>query len=66
MESKIVVPTIDKGRIPLAFAYSKTVGNLQIIAVKLEMSDIVDEILEKGAAYYEFEKLLPIEVIKKM
>jgi hypothetical protein len=62
MDAKISVPTIDRGQITLMYALSQTVVKLQILSVKLEMSDIVEEIMERGDAYYQLERILPKEV----
>ena len=63
MDAKIVVPTIDRGRITLAYALMQTVGKVSILAEELEMGDVVQEIMDKGAAFYEFEKHIP-ELLK--
>ena len=62
MDAKISVPTIDRGQITLMYALSQTVVKLQMLSVKLEISDIVEEIMERGDAYYQLERILPKEV----
>lgn len=64
MDAKIVVPTINKGLITLMYAFTQTVGNLQIIAEQLELSKLVEEVMDKGKAYYELERNLPSDIIK--
>lgn len=64
MDAKIVVPTISKGLITLMYAFTQTVGNLQIIAEQLELSKLVEEVMDKGKAYYELERNLPSDIIK--
>ena len=66
MDAKIIVPTIDRGRITLMYAYSQTVGKLQILAEQLDLSNLVEEIMEKGDAYYQMERNLPSEITKNI
>ena len=62
MDAKIIVPTIDRGRITLTYALMQTVGKVSMIAAELEMSDIVQEVMDGGDAYYQLEKHLPDHV----
>jgi hypothetical protein len=66
MFSKIIVPTIDRGRITLTYAFMQTVGKVSMIAAELDMSDVVQEIMDGGAAFYDFEKQLPDYVKTKI
>lgn len=66
MEKKIFVPTIDKQRITLMYAYTQTVGKLQKIANNLNFTELYDEIMEKGVAFYQIENNLPKEIIKNI
>jgi hypothetical protein len=63
MDAKIIVPTIDRGRITLTYALMQTVGKVSMIAAELEMSEVVQEVMEGGNAYRELEKHLPLQII---
>lgn len=63
VDAKIIVPTIQKGYITLLYAYQQTVGKLHIMAEQLDMSEIVQEVLDKGPAYYKIEKTIPKQLI---
>lgn len=60
--SLIIVPLISKGRIPLTFAFQKTVGRLYSLAEKVSLSDKVKEILEKEDAFYEIDRSIPNQI----
>jgi len=66
MDAKIIVPTIDRGRITLMYAFTQTVGKLQMIAAQLELTEMVEEVMEKGDAYYQLERNLPSEITKNI
>lgn len=66
METKIFVPTIDKQRITLMYAYTQTLGKLQKIANNLNFTELYDEIMEKGVTFYQIENNLPKEIIKNI
>lgn len=66
MDAKIVVPTIDRGRITLMYAFTQTVGKLGAIAEQLELSELVQNIMEKGDGYYQLEINLPSEFTKNI
>jgi hypothetical protein len=57
--SPIVVPVLSKGTVSLNFAIEQTIGRLQNYATRLNISELVTEILEKGPSYYELEAALP-------
>jgi len=59
MNAKMFVPTIERGRITLSYALSQTVGKISMLAAELDMSDIVQEIMDGGDAFYELERQLP-------
>tara|TARA_R110002049_G_scaffold275213_1_gene453222 strand:+ start:9442 stop:9840 length:399 start_codon:yes stop_codon:yes gene_type:complete len=63
MDIKIMVSTFDNSRIPLVLGYSETVDQIQLIANHIGYKSVVEEILDKGNAYYELEQQLPIEVL---
>lgn len=64
--AKIMVPSIERGFITITYAYQQTIGRLLAIANTINMNDIVDEVMEKGPAFYELENNLPQEVIKNI
>ena len=66
LDAKIIVPTIDRGRITLMYAYTRTIGRLQMIATKLELSELVEDIMAKGETYYELENKLLEQVTKNI
>lgn len=66
MDTSIVVPTIDRGRITLAYAFSQTIGRLHMLADQLDLSELVNEILERGPAYYEVESQIPKEALNNI
>lgn len=66
MDAKIVVPTIERGRITLTYAFTQTVGKLHMIAAQLDLSDLVEEIMDKGDAYYQLERNLPEQITKNI
>ena len=63
---KIYVPSISRGKITVMYAITQTVHKLQMIASQLELSDIMEEIMEKRDAYYELERNLPTEITKNI
>ena len=63
---KIYVPNISREKITVMYAITQTVHKLQMIASQLELSDLVEEIMEKGDAYYELERNLPTEITKNI
>lgn len=63
LDAKIIVPTIERGFITLLYAYQQTVGKLHVMADQLDMSQIVQEVLNKGPAYYKIEKTIPQQLI---
>lgn len=64
LTSKIYVPEISKSSIAIMFAFSQTVGKLNIIAEQLDLTDEVQNILDGGNLYYEVENILPLELKK--
>ncbi len=62
MTAKIMVPTIKRGFITVAYAYEQTVGRLMKLANLLDMDEVVNEVIEKGQAFFELEKNLPKEI----
>ena len=66
LTSKIVVPSIDRGRITLLYAYTQTVGRLYIIANELGLSESVQEIIDRGESYYTLESSLPYHIKEKI
>lgn len=64
MNTKIIVPTIDNGRITLMYAFSQTIGKLKMIAAQLELTELVEEVMVKGDAYYQIESNLSSEIAK--
>ncbi len=55
-ETNMMVPSISRGVITLWVAWSKIVGDLNIIADQLELTDRVKEIMENNDVYYEYER----------
>ncbi len=66
MNTKILVPSIDRNRITLMYAYTQTVGKLEICVLNLEMKELFDEIMEKGEVFYEIENNFSPETINKI
>jgi hypothetical protein len=66
MERPIYVPSIKKGNITLLYAFSQTVQKLATVASEIGYSDLYEEVLNRGEAYYEVEKILPPELAKDM
>lgn len=66
MDTKIIVPTIDRERITLMYAFTQTVGKLHTIAAQLDLTELVEEIMEKEDAYYQLENILPPEITKNI
>jgi|TARA_B110000116_G_scaffold268374_1_gene282312 hypothetical protein len=66
MNLKIMVSTFENRRIPLILGYSKTVNQIQLIANHTGFQSVVEDILEKGKSYHEFESQLPKEELKKI
>lgn len=63
---KIMIPTIQRGFITVLYAYQQTVGKLLTIANLLEMDEIVNEVMDKGPAFYELENTLPPKVVNNI
>lgn len=61
---KLTVPSIHNNRVTLAQAYSSTIGILRIIAVENGWEYILDNIFNKGEAYYDIEKKIPYKILK--
>ncbi|HSV87846.1 MAG TPA: hypothetical protein VLH61_04330 [Bacteroidales bacterium] len=66
MDAKIIVPTIERGRITLTYAFAQTVGKLHMIASQLEHTEMVEAIIDKGDAYYQLERNLPEQITKSL
>ncbi|MFW6046616.1 MAG: hypothetical protein ACOCP4_02355 [Candidatus Woesearchaeota archaeon] len=62
MGSPIIVPMMSKGRLTVTFAFQQTVGPLYSLAEKLSLSYEVNEILDKGNAYFEIDRAIPNNV----
>lgn len=62
MDIKIMVSSFDERRITLISGYSQTVAQIQQIADNIGFHDIVEEIMNKGDAYYSLEKLITQEL----
>lgn len=62
MGSPIIVPVMSKGRLTVTFAFQQTVGRLFSLAEKLSISDEVNEILDKGNAFFEIDRAIPNHV----
>lgn len=65
MHFLISSPMISRSRITLTLAYQQTIGKVYTISEELGISERINEILEKGDAYYTVDKALPSHV-KKM
>lgn len=63
-ETCVLVPSISRKVTTLFDAYAKTVGEIDHIAEQLDLTGIVNEIMEKGDAFYQLEKSIP-EAAKK-
>jgi hypothetical protein len=66
MEGPILVPAIMPKNISLFYAYSKTIILIKSFSVELNLSYEVENILNKGNGYYEFEQILPEQTIKQI
>jgi hypothetical protein len=62
MGSPIIVPMMSQGRLTLMFAYQQTIGRLIRLSNEVGISGVVEEILEKGNAYYEIDNALPTNI----
>jgi len=65
-ETYIIVPSISRKVTTLFDAFAKTVGEIDHIAEQLDLTDIVNEIMEKGDAFYQLERSLPESAIKNI
>ena len=63
-EAKISIPTISSSRVTVGYAWSQTITKLNIIATLLNITEEVQEIIDGGALYIEFESSFP-EKLKK-
>jgi len=63
-ETYILVPSISRKVTTLFDAFAKTVGEIDHIAEQLDLTGIVNEIMEKGDAFYQLENSIP-EAAKK-
>ena len=63
-ETSIIIPSISRQVMTLWDAFAKTVGEIDNIAEQLDLTGIVNEIMEKGDAFYQLEKSIP-EAAKK-
>ena len=59
MMGKIMIPTIERGFITIAYAYQQTVGKMLLASDLLAMTEEVNEIMDKGALFYTIEKGIP-------
>lgn len=66
MDAKLFAPTIKCGPITLAYAYTQTVDKLHIIVSQLDLSEIVEEIMEKGEMYFQIDRNMPDKVKKNI
>lgn len=66
INSKIFVPTINRTSITLMYAFDQTIGRLQLLAGRFNLTEIVNNILEKGKMFYEIEKTIDYNTIKNI
>jgi len=66
MERPIYVPSIKRGNVPLLYAYSQTVQKLEMVASQIGYKELYEEVINRGEAYYEVEKILPLEISKNL
>jgi len=59
MASPIAVPMMSKGKLTLTFAFQQTVGRVYMLAETMGVSDEINEILDKGNAYFEIDRAIP-------
>ena len=58
-ETNIMVTSISRKVTTLFDAFAKTVGEINHIAEQLDLTEIVNEIMEKGDAFYQLERSIP-------
>ena len=58
-ETNIIIPSISRKVMTLLDAFAKTVGEIDHIAEQLDLTGIVNEIMEKGDAFYQLERSIP-------
>lgn len=61
----IMVPSIKVGYVKVAYAYQLTVGKLINLANTLDLNELINEIMNKGEAYYHLDRILPDEITNK-
>lgn len=64
MEGPILVSSISSKNITLYYAYSKTILQIKLLSVELNLSYEVESILKKEEGFYEFEQMLPDSILK--
>ena len=63
---KIMVSSFEKRNISLADTFSEIYDSINILARHTGCYTEVESILDKGSGYYEFESVLPREVIESL
>jgi hypothetical protein len=63
IENELLVPSLDSEPILLGLALVLTVDRLEVIANILGMEFELGEFMRKGPMFYEFERILPPELI---
>ena len=59
MTAPIIVPMMSRGRLTVASAFQKTIGRLYEMAEQLGISQRINDVLDKGTSYYEFDRAIP-------
>ena len=62
MASPIIVPMMSKGRLTLTLAFQQTVERIYKLAEIMGVSEEVNEILNKGNAYFEIDRAIPSNI----
>jgi len=62
MASPISVPMMSKGRLTLTFTYQQTIGRIYKYAEVIGVSEVVNDILDKGDAYFEIDRSIPNQI----
>jgi hypothetical protein len=64
LEGPIRIPALNSSNVTLLFAYSRTVLLLKNFTSQLEISPIVEQILNKDELFYQFEKMISPKDLK--
>jgi len=61
-QTPIMVPLLSRGSITLTNAFNMIISKILVLAEKNDLSDQVQEMLDRGSIFQEFDSFLPLQI----